>query len=279
MPSALPLMKLGLVGIPSNSRTVLHTRVNSSQHWSTLFIPGYCSILVNAGHSWILFNSGQRWHTRQNTLVLAMSKSLALYAFEVLCKELSGSRPLPLADFEARTKSKNGPYPTRSPLFVTWNYGNDLRGCIGTFQAQEVGPGLQQFALISALEDLRFSPIEPSELPHLSAHVTLLHKFAEIRDPGDWTVGSHGLKVLFVYRSRRYLGTFLPLVAPEQGWGLHETLWNLLRKAGLSNIPMSSAVDFYRSLMDSGAMKLERYEGLKCEATYQEYLELREGEA
>jgi hypothetical protein len=45
---------------------------------------------------------------------------------------------------------------TATPLFVTWNVSNGtrlsekrLRGCIGTFEAQELDRGLRQYAIIS----------------------------------------------------------------------------------------------------------------------------------
>jgi hypothetical protein len=53
-------------------------------------------------------------------------------------------------------KAEEKPAPSRteeSPLFVTWNtvYGSStrLRGCIGTFEAHELGEGLRSYALTS----------------------------------------------------------------------------------------------------------------------------------
>lgn len=59
-----------------------------------------------------------------------------------------------------------------SPLFVTWNIvrpdgSTRLRGCIGNFSPMPLAMGLQEYALISALKDRRFSPIALSELPRL----------------------------------------------------------------------------------------------------------------
>lgn len=48
----------------------------------------------------------------------------------------------------------HGPPPAYSPMFITWDTlsrsGNKrLRGCIGTFEAQELGLGLRDYALTS----------------------------------------------------------------------------------------------------------------------------------
>ncbi|OBA19278.1 hypothetical protein METBIDRAFT_46473 [Metschnikowia bicuspidata var. bicuspidata NRRL YB-4993] len=200
-----------------------------------------------------------------------MSKSLALFAFESLVSELESSKRMTLAEVEKRTKSETALYPQNAPLFVTWNKDGNLRGCIGTFLNTPVEAGVAQYALISAFEDTRFAPIKFSELPSLSVGITLLDNFEEVLDPQDWVIGKHGLKVLFTDQGRRYLGTFLPLVAVEQEWTSNDTLWNLLRKSGSKSVSPAETTDFYASAIAAGTMRLVRYEGLKCSASYHEY--------
>lgn len=58
--------------------------------------------------------------------------------------------PIPHPPQSAQTKPKNRQYP----LFVTWNtlskHGHkSLRGCIGTFEAQELSAGLKSYSLTS----------------------------------------------------------------------------------------------------------------------------------
>ncbi|KAL2186308.1 hypothetical protein L209DRAFT_710369, partial [Thermothelomyces heterothallicus CBS 203.75] len=128
---------------------------------------------------------------------------------------------------------------TESPLFVTWNTvssraggGRSLRGCIGTFEPQELDEGLSSYALISALQDTRFRPVAARELPSLEVAVTLLTDFEDAADPMDWELGTHGLRISFHHHGRRYGATYLPDVAVEQGWTKEETLVSLMRKAG-----------------------------------------------
>ncbi|GAP88541.2 putative ammecr1 family protein [Rosellinia necatrix] len=119
---------------------------------------------------------------------------------------------------------------TESPLFVTWNTVSSssghtsLRGCIGTFEAQELDEGLSSYAITSAIHDTRFDPISKRELPSLEAAVTLLTDFEDCDDAMDWELGTHGIRISFVDRGRRYGATYLPDVAPEQGWTKEETL-------------------------------------------------------
>ncbi|POR31590.1 AMME syndrome candidate [Tolypocladium paradoxum] len=157
--------------------------------------------------------------------------------------------------------------PTSTPLFVTWNTVSDvddvsLRGCIGTFEAQPLSLGIPEYAVISAVHDSRFPPISRDELPTLQAAVTLLTDFEELDDPYDWEIGTHGIRLSFQDRARRYGSTYLPDVAAEQGWTKDETLFSLTRKAGW----MGS-----RSRWQDLDLKVTRYRGKKCSMEYPEY--------
>lgn len=122
------------------------------------------------------------------------------------------------------------------PLFVTWLKKGQLRGCIGTFaEDQPLGDTLMRYSLIAAVQDSRFPPISPEEFPHLRVEISLLNTFEKIQDPLDWKVGTHGIEIEFKdpqRPSKIYRGTFLPNVAPEQGWTEVETLEHLCAKAG-----------------------------------------------
>ncbi|KAL2015817.1 hypothetical protein VTK56DRAFT_4733 [Thermocarpiscus australiensis] len=157
---------------------------------------------------------------------------------------------------------------TESPLFVTWNtvsprHGDrSLRGCIGTFEPQELDEGLAAYALISALQDTRFSPVTARELPSLEVAVTLLTDFEDAADAMDWELGTHGLRISFYYHGRRYGATYLPDVATEQGWTKEETVVSLMRKAGwMGRKERWTEVD----------LKVVRYQGKKESLLYGEY--------
>ncbi|KAI9822451.1 MAG: hypothetical protein M1827_000170 [Pycnora praestabilis] len=159
------------------------------------------------------------------------------------------------------------------PLFVTWNTisrsGNkSLRGCIGTFMAQEVDSGIKSYALTSAFEDTRFPPITIKELPTLEASVTLLTTFEPAPTPTSWTLGTHGLRISFPYHSKRYSATYLPDVPVEQGWTKEETLNSLMRKAG-----WSGRKDDWRKV---GDLKVVRYQGRRVGVGYREWREWRD---
>ncbi|KAK6849796.1 hypothetical protein PG995_013629 [Apiospora arundinis] len=162
---------------------------------------------------------------------------------------------------------------TESPLFVTWNTvsarsGNtSLRGCIGTFEAQELDDGLSSYAITSAIHDMRFDPISKRELPTLEVAVTLLTDFEDCDDAMDWELGTHGLRISFTDRGRRYGATYLPDVASEQGWSKEETLVSLMRKAGwVGKKDKWQDVD----------LKVVRYQGKKEHLQYPEYKQWRD---
>ena len=159
-----------------------------------------------------------------------------------------------------------------SPLFVTWNilqgrHGYNLRGCIGTFEPLPLEEGLSSYALTSALHDTRFHPVAAKELPLLEVAVTLLTDFESADDAMDWVLGTHGLRLSFHYHGRRYGSTYLPDVAPEQGWTQEETIVSLMRKAGwMGRKDKWHEVD----------LKVVRYQGRKESLEYADFKRWRD---
>ena len=159
------------------------------------------------------------------------------------------------------------------PLFVTWNTSRPgshlyaLRGCIGTFEAQPLSEGLSSYALTSALQDHRFSPISLSELPTLQVVVTLLTDFEDAADAMDWTLGVHGIRISFHARGRRYGACYLPDVAVEQGWDKEETIVSLMRKAGWSGRR--------EKWMEVADLKVVRFQGLAESLEYEGFAKWR----
>ena len=80
-------------------------------------------------------------------------------------------------------------------------------------------------------------------------------------------MGKHGIEIDFKAPngSREYSGTFLPEVAPEQGWDQKTTLEYLVRKAGYRN-----GFDTVKHLI-----RAKTYESLKVKMTYDEYLHFK----
>lgn len=162
---------------------------------------------------------------------------------------------------------------TETPLFVTWNTkspgrrGHSLRGCIGTFEPQELDEGLASYAITSAIHDSRFSPIALRELPSLQVAVTLLTQFEDAPDPLDWELGTHGIRIGFVHHGRRYGATYLPDVAVEQGWDKEETIQSLMRKAGYVGS---------KSRWTEMGIKVVRYQGKKVACEYEDYAAWRQ---
>ncbi|GFF94255.1 uncharacterized protein CG5902 [Aspergillus udagawae] len=182
----------------------------------------------------------------------------------------------------------------RYPLFVTWNTlskngHKSLRGCIGTFEAQELAEGLRAYALTSAFDDSRFTPIPQSLLPSLSCSLTLLGSFEPCTDALDWILGVHGIRISFIHRGRRYGATYLPDVAVEQGWTKEETLESLMRKAGWDGVSTGGVSRRILRGSSSGGhpgsskpweqvsdFRVVKYQGLKASASYAEWQDWRE---
>ncbi|KAG8952783.1 hypothetical protein FRC04_003707 [Tulasnella sp. 424] len=215
------------------------------------------------------------------------------YAFDTLyCHLNPKATPIPL-DFP----------DTKYPLFVTWNIRSSsssprLRGCIGSFQPLDLKEGLQEYALISALNDTRFRPIQGHELRKLECGISLLTDFQDVPTYLDWEVGTHGIYISFPhpatlptvasssadttpssssltlslpFTKRRsaaskytkpLTATYLPDVAPAQGWTKLEAVDSAIRKAGYDG---RITDDIRRSI------KMRTYQAKKATVTWEEY--------
>ena len=109
--------------------------------------------------------------------------------------------------------------------------GDDLRGCIGTIEPSDsVYNTVAMRAASAALEDTRFPhTVSVEELPFITIEISVLTPPQPVKSAQDIVIGKHGI-ILSVGWNR---ATFLPQVAPEQGWDRETTLRHLARKAGL----------------------------------------------
>lgn len=185
---------------------------------------------------------------------------LCVYCFDVLRNHFLKDTDAKI-DFPEAFKEKS------YPLFVTWTTGEEkeLRGCIGTFEPGKFETNLSRYALIAALKDNRFSPINQRELPALNVGVSLLTDFEECKDPLDWKVGTHGIEIDFKYHGKEYGATFLPEVAEEESWDQKTTLLYLVRKSGYNG----ELEEIYKDI------HTQRYQSIKSFMPFDEYKKLR----
>lgn len=114
--------------------------------------------------------------------------------------------------------------------FVTLKIKGGLRGCLGQFTAEEpLWQVVKDRARASALEDPRFSPVRPNEVPKLSIEISALTRLREIESVEEIEVGRHGILIA----RGGYRGTLLPQVATENDWDRRTFLVHTCRKAGL----------------------------------------------
>jgi len=114
--------------------------------------------------------------------------------------------------------------------FVTLHKRGELRGCIGEIMPHRaIWKVVREQALNAAFHDPRFEALRPDELGQVDIEISML---TPPRPVGSWQeieIGRHGVVLTKGGRS----AVFLPQVAPEQGWGVEETLTHLSLKAGL----------------------------------------------
>lgn len=114
--------------------------------------------------------------------------------------------------------------------FVTLHARGDLRGCIGEIvPRREVWKVVREQALNAAFHDPRFAPVRAGEWKSVDLEISILSPPRPVASWRDIVIGKHGMVLSKSGRS----AVFLPQVAPEQGWGIDETLTHLSLKAGL----------------------------------------------
>jgi AmmeMemoRadiSam system protein A len=137
-------------------------------------------------------------------------------------------------------------------VFVTLNKRGQLRGCIGSLNANEsIVDGVRRHAGNAAFHDHRFQPLRAEEFPDLEISVSVLTtpEALEYTDGNDLTEKLRPDIDGVIIRSQGGAGaTFLPQVwqqlpRPEQFLG------NLCRKAGLAD-------DFWRT----GQLTVQTYQ-------------------
>ena len=116
--------------------------------------------------------------------------------------------------------------------FVTLNLKQNhrLRGCIGEIQPyRPLWKAVLGRAIDAAFRDPRFLPLTGAEFPEVEIEISALTPAVPVGGWRDIVIGRHGMTLTKNGRS----AVFLPQVAPEQGWGIEETLTHLSMKAGL----------------------------------------------
>jgi len=113
--------------------------------------------------------------------------------------------------------------------FVTLYKGKRLRGCIGYIEAfRPLYATVRECARAAALEDPRFEPVVPSELPSLHLEISVLSPLVDVA-PQVIEVGRHGLLISRGVQR----GLLLPQVAVEWNWDREQFLQETCLKAGL----------------------------------------------
>jgi uncharacterized protein len=113
--------------------------------------------------------------------------------------------------------------------FVTLHCRGRLRGCIGQLaSADPLALVVAHCARSAALDDPRFEPVRPHELPELGIELSVLSALFEITS-AEIEIGKHGLLVSRGWQR----GLLLPQVAAEFGWSAERFLEETCTKAGL----------------------------------------------
>jgi AmmeMemoRadiSam system protein A len=115
-------------------------------------------------------------------------------------------------------------------VFVSLHQGKQLRGCIGSTEADRpLFRAVQEMAIAAATRDPRFSPLDPDELDQTEIEISVLSGARRVKGPEEIAIGQDGIWI----ESQGHRGLLLPQVAPEAGWDAATLLARTCQKAGL----------------------------------------------
>jgi AmmeMemoRadiSam system protein A/AmmeMemoRadiSam system protein B len=161
-----------------------------------------------------------------DTFSQAERDALLAFARESISRAVT-TQTAPLArGFDDNLRQRRG-------VFVTLKKGGELRGCIGHTEpdvplCRLVGA----MAISAALQDPRFPPVAPGEVPGLEIEISVLTRLTEGRRADDIVIGKDGVVLSKGGKS----ALFLPQVAVEQHWDRPTMLDNLCQKAGMDRL-------------------------------------------
>ncbi|MGH9405178.1 MAG: AmmeMemoRadiSam system protein A [Terriglobia bacterium] len=113
--------------------------------------------------------------------------------------------------------------------FVTLRKASALRGCVGRVESTHpLYQTVYECSLSAALNDPRFEPVTPGEVPQLQIEVSALSPLSDITAE-QVEVGRHGLVISWGEQR----GLLLPQVAAEWNWDRAAFLEHACLKAGL----------------------------------------------
>ena len=135
-----------------------------------------------------------------------------------------GGQPLPV--FENPSEAQQ----SESGCFVTIKQKGQLRGCIGSFVAQQpLWKTVQEMAVSAATKDPRFYPMKQADLAGFSLEISVLSPLRQASSVDEIIVGTHGI---YIVKGICH-GVLLPQVATEYGWDRDTFLKHTCMKAGL----------------------------------------------
>jgi uncharacterized protein len=121
------------------------------------------------------------------------------------------------------------PFHRSAGAFVTLHKRSKLRGCIGQLPGPEsLVDVVVHCTACAALQDARFAPVRPEELPEIDIEISVLSSL-ETMSPSQVEPGKHGLVVTRGWNR----GVLLPQVATQFKWGSERFLEETCEKAGL----------------------------------------------
>ncbi len=114
--------------------------------------------------------------------------------------------------------------------FVTLKEHGAPRGCVGYITpSKSLAETVRDVAVYAAMEDTRFTPVTPQELPLLEYEISVMSPLRRVLNIKVIKIGKHGL----IMMQGEMEGVLLPQVPVEAHWNRNTFLDETCHKAGL----------------------------------------------
>ena len=225
--AALRMLPEGCTG------SMLHYATSSDESRDFSRFVCYCSIGFHAEFPPAPAQTGSAAAEDDPGVLSAADKTFLLDLARRAIQYALNTRMIPTADALGVNQAALSPALRKNMgAFVTLSLRQNhrLRGCIGEIQPyRPLWKAVLGRTVDAAFRDPRFLPLTAEEFADVEIEISALTPAVPVDSWRDIVIGRHGMTLTKHGRS----AVFLPQVAPEQGWGIEETLTHLSMKAGL----------------------------------------------
>jgi len=121
--------------------------------------------------------------------MIASSREFCLSCYEMIDKTFFSGTKCEYLNSIKQIKTKSG-------VFVTYLINNLVCGSIGTTEQINIHEGITEYSISASMYDFRYPKMTKFDFKNSSCCVSLCGECEIVQKPDDWSLGTHGLKIV-----------------------------------------------------------------------------------